>query len=576
MIFLLASLFLQQSDLRVPLESHAALAIGKVEVPTDIKRYQTVDFAVEFKATYSNAFHQAQADLVGTFSGPKETKIPIHGFFYQGYSRKVVGGKEALEKTGEPGWIVRFSAPHAGKWSVRFVGLDRMNKVESQSYKFEVADSKDKGYVGPAKDRNYFRYDDGTPYFGVGLNLAWDGDKGLDDYEEWFSKLAANGGNLARSWSFPGGFGLEWSDREDGTWRRGAYSGLGKYSLDNAWLLDQVFRLAEKYGIKIILCLGTYGELKTDKGMWNEGVWASNPYNAALGGPCASPNEIFTDAKARAFYRRRLNYLAARYAASPALLSWELWNEVDAPDYWVHEMAQELAVADPYGHFVTTSYGTEAIWRDDYVNMATAHIYGDGKTADLAERIAKMTSDPKKPKMVTECGIDFAKPDGEHDPTRMGISLKTGLWQAAATSCAAGAMNWWWDSYVAKYDLWKLYKPFADAVARVDWLKSPMKTAEITEMQGNVAASGVIGDHAGLFWLRQQGYNWKDWKGTEPPTLPMALEIHEVKDGKWSVTWWDTAKGKEISQEEVSSNRGTLFLKVPSFSSDIALLLSRK
>ena len=63
-----------------------------------------------------------------------------------------------------------------------------------------------------------------------------------------------------------------------------------------------------------MLCLGTYGEFTTG-GFFNEGQWKNNPYNAANGGPCARPEDFWTDAMARRFYRMRLRYLAARYGA---------------------------------------------------------------------------------------------------------------------------------------------------------------------------------------------------------------------------------------------------------------------
>jgi len=57
--------------------------------------------------------------------------------------------------------------------------------------------------------------------------------------------------------------------------------------------------------------------------------WKTNPYNELNGGPCAKPNDFFTNAKARAIYQKRLRYFVARYGYSPHLLAWQFFNEID-------------------------------------------------------------------------------------------------------------------------------------------------------------------------------------------------------------------------------------------------------
>ena len=92
------------------------------------------------------------------------------------------------------------------------------------------------------------------------------------------------------------------------------------------------------------LSIGTYGELK-DGGFFNEGSWVSNPYNARNGGPCASPDDFWTDERARTLYKQRLRYILARWGHSPQVFAWEFWNEVQptpAVEAWTSEMAAFL------------------------------------------------------------------------------------------------------------------------------------------------------------------------------------------------------------------------------------------
>lgn len=578
------------------LATQEPLTIKAITLPEEKTRYAKMEIKVDLRASYVNPFHPAQLDLEAKFVGPRSTEIVVPGFYYQGYSRALIEGKEVLTKGAEGEWRIRFTPPSAGNWYVQVRATDRADKVETAKIRFVVKDSDAPGFLRVAtgsqrieyddqedlrrklldlKKQKHFHFDNGKPFFGVGLNLAWAGERGTYQFEEWFEKLAKNGGNLARIWSHPGGLGLEWGDKGG----RGEFHGLGRYSLDNAWLLDRVLEAAEKHGIKVILCLGTYGELKADKGMWNEQLWDKNPYNLTNGGPCEQPEDFFNDLKARAFYRQRLHYVIARYAYSPAILAWELWNEVKAPAYWVHEMAQELHEIDPYDHAVTTSYGDAAIWSDEYIDLATSHIYGDGAATDLLDRIASGAKleigAAVQPNMVTEFGVDYKGPDAAFDPQGLAINLRSGLWQAAACGYAAGTMNWWWDSYVDKMDLWGVFKPFADAVAQVPWSASPMSRADVRLPDG-MAGSVVVSEHGGLGWFRQASYNWKDWNPHAKPTLPFLLDISPVKEGLWEAVWWDTHAGKELSRETLKAEDRSIHIRAPSFGSDVALLLVRR
>ena len=153
--------------------------------------------------------------------------------------------------------------------------------------------------------------------------------------------------------------GLEWMPTPTPKPGVGAYLGLGRYALDNAWRLDEIVRLARATGIYLMFCLGTYGEF-TEGGYFGEGCWVSNPYNARNGGPCATVKDFWTNAQARKLYQQRLRYLVARWGYAPSLFAWEFWNQVPATpsaDAWVGEMAAFLKEHDANRHLVSTTYG---------------------------------------------------------------------------------------------------------------------------------------------------------------------------------------------------------------------------
>ena len=77
------------------------------------------------------------------------------------------------------------------------------------------------------------------------------------------------------SWSF----GIEWND-----------TGLGNYTprLERAWQLDQVMRMAEERGIKVVLVLLNHGAFsETVNPQWYE-----NPFNLQTAGYSPSPRNL--------------------------------------------------------------------------------------------------------------------------------------------------------------------------------------------------------------------------------------------------------------------------------------------
>jgi hypothetical protein len=94
-----------------------------------------------------------------------------------------------------------------------------------------------------------------------------------------------------------------------------------------------------------MLCLLNHGAFSET----TNAEWASNPYNAALGGPLKQPGDFVSDPAARDLFKRRLRYIAARWAAYPSLGVWEWWNEInwtpisdEALKPWITEMTGEM------------------------------------------------------------------------------------------------------------------------------------------------------------------------------------------------------------------------------------------
>src|SRR5579884_2739461 len=455
-----------------PFADHEKLALRSVTSNLQtVPRYHKLDLTLDLRANYANPFDPEEIAVTAQFTSPQGKTVTVDGFLYQEYVRHLEGRNETLEPTARPVWKVRFAPDTVGVWKYRIAARDRTGTVRLPARTFRVIPSRNPGFIRRSRrNPHVFAFDGEKPYFAVGENMGWGGSRGTYDYEDWLSALGKAGGNWIRVWMNTWNTGLEWMQDIKDKWSTGWYHGLGVYNLANAWKLDKILDLAESHGIYTMLTFGTYGEFTTG-GFFGEGQWPHNPYNAANGGPCARPEDFWTNPTARKLYRRRLRYIVARYGYRTGIQAWEFWNEANPPAFWVGEMAQFLKgtgafqghILDPYRHLITNTYGNDAIWKIPEVDFTQTHHYGTGDIADHAPVVA---SDARhffgydKPHLMAEFGIDWRDTDRKYDPEGHGVNMHNGMWAAMATGDTGTAMLWWWDNYVHPLHL---YAPFTSA-----------------------------------------------------------------------------------------------------------------
>lgn len=539
-----------------------------------------VEFTVDTDGVWSNPYDPGQVDLRVTLTGPSGATLTVPAFWYQGFTA------DGARPDGPAGWRARATVPVPGEWSVR-AALSAPNlRSADLSLPVGAAPPRARGFLRLDRDRTGFGYDDGTPFIPVGANIGWSrGSNVLGDYERWFSRLAAAGGNATRVWMAPWSFSVEWSDTP-----------LGDYTnrLHRAWQLDRVFDLAGEHGIGVMLTLLNHGQFSET----TNAEWADNPYNKAKGGPLDAPAQFVTDESAQALFARRLRYVAARWAAEPALWAWEWWNEVNwtpiddaalAP--WMQRMTAVLRANDPHRHLITHSYGsggTSEIWRLPELDFATTHVYsGDdprtqlpGVAADERSRAAG------KPVVLAEYGAGGQADDANVDPE--GIHWHTGLWAAPFAGFAGPAMYWWWDEYLDPRELWSQARGIAafltgERLARY----APVS---LTASTGTVAM-GLRAPDRVLAWVRAADYTrevaqraYEDAlraalrKGEkltgyayQPPAVRGARLTVPGPAGAWTARWLSTTDGAAVAVVPVRSAT----LDVPPFTRDIALKLER-
>ena len=548
----------------------------------EVGRYNLLELEIQTDIEVANPFDPEELDIRVEFTSPSGGQVEVGAFWYRAYEPPGVLGQ------GPPAWKARFTPTELGAWTA--VARIPARGLESDPVRFRVIPSENPGFVRVhQEDPRYLALDDGSFFFPIGQNMAWWTGAGdaLTDYAKWIGPFAANGGNTIRVWMAEWSFGLEWND-----------TGLGDYSnrLGKAWLLDQIFRLAEERDIYVVLVLMNCADFNN----WQTNGWNGNPYNAMRGGPLENPQEFATDPEARAYTQRRLNYIVNRWGYSPNLLAWEWWNEVNLTPIsdeallpWIQEMTAYLRERDVNRHLTTNSYAIRdlsPIWQLPELDIIQKHEYADQVDTmdrDLAERAAPdlrllAESAPAKPILLGEFG--YGGEDRGDPVDKTGIHLHNGIWSTTFAGYAGSGMYWFWDIYLEPYRLWYHFRGLERFLADEDLTEyqpfSPLKITGGQEDGPGAVGLGLRGENL-LVWLRSDAYTvqasldaQQRGKATPlayiPPLVRGLTLTLEDMEGDYVVRWYDPRGGRWLEELTVTAQRGALSIPIPEFRRDLA------
>lgn len=532
----------------------------------------------------ANPFDPEQADLIATITTPDSKSFAIPMFWYQDYTT-VSGLNQNQERAvGEPEWRVKFRSTTMGEYRISVSA--RINGKSIQIPDFSL--TTEYSTIPPIRAKeNYFVQ--GTDIFiPFAYNIAWANRfEEISRYERWFKSASAGGVNVARVWMASWSVGIEWSD-----------TGLGDYTkrLPRAWVLDQIYRIASKYGIYIDLVLLNHGAFSIS----TNAEWYSNAYFKGNGGPIEDPGEFATNPVARKFWERRLRYIVARWSGEPQHFTWEWWNEVNFTPLsgavltdWITWSDSILKKWDPYSSLTTTSWSTAASLQDwSPVDYAVVHVYDDKdpiKTLGVQYEAMKQVL-PNKPVLVGEMGSGTTTEDPFTDPT--GLHLHNSQWAAMFVGFGAPASYWWWDIYVDPLGLWGHTKGLSTLVKGIN--PSTMKQLSIAGIP-QTSTLLLQDSSTTLGWIRHNDHDrsaksrllleasikalaTKKKPQTEfpPPKVKSAsIKVPIPVDGTFSAVFLNTLSGKTIQTSKVSSKSGNVTIKIPAFIGDIAFRLTR-
>ena len=447
-----------------------------------VNRYEKLELKVSVNNTvYTNPYNYdpsvSGAILNITFTAPSGTTKTVDGFWKNAYTvSNITNGSLAIDAANN-GWYVRFTPTEVGNWTYNATFQDAGGTSATVNGTFSCAASAKNGFVRRQVGKNYLKFDDATPFVPIGQNVSWyGGNNKLGDFKKWLDLMVTHKANTFRLWFCYWAIELEWT-----TGNGFNYDGLRHFnqSQTRAYELDWLTEYAAANGRYYTLCLQNHGQID-DTGPNNQ--WATNPYNTANGGTCATPTAYWTDASARATYKNKLRYIMARWGYSPNVLAWELFNEMDLTKNfaanranaatWAIEMAAYLKNIDPNTHLVSNSYTSTAegsdVWLNANMDLVQTHVYSkiSNMETTMALQAEMMTDDYAKPYLAGEFGTNTANgltlPE---DPN--GLVFHNGLWSSLFNGSAGGGLTWWWDEYIDQIPVltYPVFKQATDFVA---------------------------------------------------------------------------------------------------------------
>ena len=451
---------------------------------------------------------------------------------------------------------------------------------------------------------SYFQTDSGEDWTPIGQNdaISWPNfstlfrRKDLGQVEDHLRWLKAHGVNCLRLM-------LEYAHGK----HRYLERPMGRFVPDMVRLWDDLFRLCEQHGIRILLTpYDTFW-------MWRR--WKNHPYNVANGGCADLPSRLLLSAEVRQAVKARFSFAVERWGGSGALFAWDLWNEIHP--------AHAMDSADSFGEFIgdlsahvralerrlygrshpqtVSLFGPELVWkphlpmeepifRHPELDFATIHIYEEGTIDDPRDTVAPAIGTGR---IVREAlsKIPDGRPfmDSEHGPIHAFKDKHRRLfepfddeyfrhmqWAHFASGGAGGGMRWPnRNPHVLTHGMRVAQRGLAGFLPLIDWgnFRRANLNREIRVLGAEVACFGCGDESQAVVWLlRRKTLDAKGMVNRSAAAVAPQLEIPGLSAGRYSVTAWNTAEGRRQAVLELEhAGTGPLCLACPPLVTDLAL-----
>ena len=398
-------------------------------------------------------------------------------------------GYETVTLNGVKRRQAAFTACIPGKHALRAYSAsgDLLSETE-----FNAIPSGKHGYVQVSKrDPRYFTLSDGAPYAPIGLNLVGceydrlpagmehfeasqqSATTGLLQWKRWFGRMRENGVNYARVWV---------SNR----YTEARTEIMGVHDPVALERFAAVAEMAREHGVRLKLCFEHW------RTFVNTSHFAFRRYvDPDTGKQLLNEDEWFLSEKWNALWLKDIEPYVARYQNDPVVFAWELWNEIDcgtakfpSVTEFTRRMLDGIRALSPK-NLVVNSLGSfdeeskqarQDCFRDmPQMDFQQVHRYLDqgapmticgGDPIAFSIEAVQRARRADKPVILTETG---AVNDRHVGPFRFyqcdddGLIFHDVTYPALFAGAAGSGHIWHWGEYVEAKNLWRHFKPLADA-----------------------------------------------------------------------------------------------------------------
>jgi len=182
---------------------------GLVWLSSEVPRWQKIEGRIDWPKKYGNPYDPGEVSVDVLVTAPDGKTFVQPAFWMEDFTWRPMGrnrGGEWFYPRGQPTWTVRLTPTLPGVYQTRVRVKDRDGVAESRVTTFRCLDAPGHGFLRVAKnDPRFLTFEDGTPFFAIGQNLAFIGSSSqyftLSGAIEAFGKLSDNGANFLRIWT---------------------------------------------------------------------------------------------------------------------------------------------------------------------------------------------------------------------------------------------------------------------------------------------------------------------------------------------------------------------------------------
>ena len=565
---------MQPQQVDAPKPARGAIDVEYSQNTGTIPKYEVFEITFRHEMVYANPFFDVTIDVVFTSRSKKE--IHVGGFCYGSSSGPDIRPENRQRQQvsyhfdKQDLWKARFAPSEPGRWKYVFVFRNVQGQEARGEGTFTCIKGRkpNPGFVRRHPENPFrFVFDDGSPYFPIGLQDCWGDNSGTGSVLDQCSMEGPFRTDLKEPRELPPGpmfvrgpannpqnadvyfryfsqcgFNLYRYSQQNCSFSLN--SELDKYLVQEAVMTDELLCYARKYGFSIFY--GIFGFQKA----FNKG-----------------PYDEVTMSKVKRF----IKYSVDRWGAYVDF--WEFLNEQHADDRWYQIMIPYLKSIDPYGHPITTSWE-----RPDLagIEINAPHWYqredelkSDAETTARAEKWKKHN----KPVVVGEQGnwIDRKNPPapgvGGVWDNRSALRMRIRNWTAFFNEIA---FVFWNTSYARdghNMNIWlgpkerEYVRAMQDFAYRLDKdvVVVPVEVSRPHAVRAYALASK---ERAGVYLHHFEDHQ-KPMRGAS-----ITFDVPKKAEG-----YWYSPENAAILQT-VELTEGSNTIEVPEFMVDIALLIT--